>query len=189
MTKTAKPTPISNLGRLPGPLYLTGVPHFYDVLHEWVSDWYKGHPRHAEHPWRLVVMFEHGGAYAYALHAEVFPSKQHLFAIHKDSCNFPNTDPKNKVACSALICEAWMRQMQKDEERLFDSLGDDPKSIEGVMFNLITPTQQAIMTCKLDRTGQKGATLEKTPFGWLGDPGGPYERVEGSAVRDPVTKQ
>lgn len=64
-------------------------------------------------------------------------------------------DPMNgKVVSEALRLAAERR------------LAEHPQRREVVMFNLLTPTRQAVMPCLIDRTTN---TLEKAAFKWISD--------------------
>jgi hypothetical protein len=162
--------PITSLGRLPGPEHIDGPEALYDAMHAAVCDWYRGHPRHAEHPWHLVLLLSDGRAYVVDVGDIDGPASKHrAFHAHQNALNFPGGPGGFTVVCSGLICEAWLRLMRPGEERLFDSLAEDPKATESVLFNLLTHDRQAMMSCPIDRTGALGATIEKAAFNWLPD--------------------
>lgn len=90
-----------------------------------------------------------------------------------------------QAGVALLIMEAWVAKIDKGD---YDESGEytgprpseHPDRTEAVIFNVLTPTSQALAICPIDRTTN---TLKKEPLQWL-DEMASGEKMEGNMVRN-----
>lgn len=90
-------------------------------------------------------------------------------------------------AAAILITEVWTVEFARNEAKLDENgeyvgppASEHPNRTEAILFNVLTPTRQAMAFCPIDRSTR---TLGKRPLNWLDElPEG--QRIGGRLVRE-----
>lgn len=112
-----------------------------------------------EHQPILIIIHDDGSFEAVPVILADMPPEVWHFAQRKTA---------EKFGAAVLITEAWtletMGKLNENGEYDGPMPSEHPDRKEAVMFNVLTPTRQALATCPIDRATN---TLEKRPLQWL----------------------